>query len=117
MQNWFQFFADIFDLPDDDSIDTAFMDTAGTPLGGTGNELRYSPLYSVEEYINLYFSKIDARRFAIIPSGVLFTMHAVYEERATAFIGWFKSYKHGGRRRDPAAETYPPLMDMHFVWS
>lgn len=55
------------------------MDTHVTPSGGTGDEFRYPPTYSAEEYIPLLVSKLDLRRFATMPSRKAFVVHAGFE--------------------------------------
>lgn len=117
MEIWYRLPAAVFDLLEDVSTDTASMGTTATLSGGTGGEPRYLLPYIVEEYICPYTPKLDAGRFAIIPTGEVFLMRAGLEEQETAFAGWVRKRKHWGRKWDLTVETYADYMDIPFIRS
>lgn len=63
------------------------MGTPATTSGGTGGEIRCTQLYSVEKYIRLHTPKIDARRFAIMPTEEVLELRSGREDLETAFTG------------------------------
>lgn len=77
MGNWFRLSVNVFDLVDHVSTDIASMATSATSSVEAGEELQYSPQYRVEDYIQLHITEISALRLAIMPTAVLFFMHAV----------------------------------------
>lgn len=85
VENWFRIPSDSSDLLDNVSTGTVSMGTPATPSGGKAGKLRFLPPYNVEEYIHLHLPKIDARSFAIMPSGEMFVMRTCPEEQETAF--------------------------------
>lgn len=93
METLHPLFAEVFDLLKDLLTDTASTGTPPRPSVGVGRELRYPPLYSVEEYIILHLRRIDGRWIAITRTEKAFAMRAGNEERETAFVGWFKRWK------------------------
>lgn len=74
-------FADISHLAENVATHTASMGTPLTSLGDTVDELRYPPLYGVEDYICLHLFRIRAHGFAIMPTDKAFTMPTGLEEQ------------------------------------
>lgn len=66
------------------------MGTPGMLSVGAGGELQNPLLDSVARYTRLYIPKIDARYFAIIPTGEAFTIRAGDEKWETVRADRFK---------------------------
>lgn len=90
--------------------DTASKSSAGEQSGSGGGELRYPPQCSAEAHIRAQVRKPNWNRFVIMLSGRALNMVSVYEERATAYAGWYKRIKHwrgaGWLRSDCRIHSY-----------
>lgn len=62
------------------------MTVANNTSSGAGVTLRLPPPYSVDEYILRWSSRMDARRFSIVPAGLTSTVMVGRLECETA--GW-----------------------------
>lgn len=67
------------------------MGTPVTPSDTDGGVFRYTPPYSVEQYIRLHIQSIDARRFGFLWTGEAFVMRADIDDKDAVFAVWFKS--------------------------
>lgn len=112
MEIWFLLLTDTFDRLDDVSVDIALMRAPETPLVRAGGELRYPPLYRVEDLIGFPVPKVDARRFKMMRSGEPLSIRSVYVEWEAVFSGWRNSQKHYYGGRDPTAKPHGPLIDV-----
>lgn len=59
----------------------------------TGGVHRFTPPYSVDEYIHKYFGRLDARRFAILPAMLTLTVFisVLNVGRRTGLVASFKA--------------------------
>lgn len=90
MESLSRLLAEVSDMLDNVSTNTAFVRAFAIPSGGTGGQLLYPSQYTVEEYIRLHIPEFDARRFVILPTGDAFTMRAGLEDREMVLAGFSK---------------------------
>lgn len=60
---------------------------------------------------------MDARRFAIMPTGEVLATCAAFKDLQTVVTGWLKRWKHCGSRLDLTAETNASFKDIPFARS
>lgn len=83
----------------------------------SGDVLRYSPPYPVDERIAWCVTRLDARRFAMMPVGQTQTVKVVNEECETVYAEWRWRWKHWGDRCASDGHIYAAFMDIPFVRS
>lgn len=83
---------------------------------GAGGVIRFAPPYSVDEYIRRQSSCLDARRFAILPTGWTLTIIVGWFECETTYLGWRRRWKYWGGWRVLDDHTHGNFMDSTYVW-
>lgn len=63
------------------------MSVANNSDVGAGGTLCFPPRYPVEEYLSPWLSRLDARRFVILPAGSTISTMVCRFERETACTG------------------------------
>lgn len=87
-----------------------------TAVGARGT-LRFPRLYSVDEYIRHWSSRLNARWFAIFPVSLSLALILGRIERETAYVGWRGRSKHWGGRRAVDDHIHGNFIYMPFVFS
>lgn len=87
-----------------------------TPIGA-GGALRSPSLSSVDEYIRCWSLLLDARWFAILPTGSKLLVLVSHLKCATALAGSRRHWRHSGRNRAVDNHTHGDFMDIPFARS